>query len=157
MWLFTTQKAVYCNLGKMIRNNKRFNLKPKDMKKLLTTIILAAVCLAPAMAQQQAARPTDKGEHLVRLAKITVVPERLSEYNAYLKEGAEAAMSLEPGVIKIYAVAEKDTPHKITILEIYADRAAYESHMKTTHFMKYKQGTLDMVEDLQLIDVKPLF
>lgn len=157
MWLFTTQKAVYCNLGKMIRNNKRFNLKPKDMKKLLTTIILAAVCLAPAMAQQQAAKPTDKGEHLVRLAKITVVPERLSEYNSYLKEGAEAAMSLEPGVIKIYAVAEKDTPHKITILEIYADRAAYESHLKTTHFMKYKQGTLDMVEDLQLIDVKPLF
>ena len=127
------------------------------MKKLLTTIILAAVCLAPAMAQQQAAKPTDKGERLVRLAKITVVPERLSEYNAYLKKGAEAAMSLEPGVIKIYAVAEKDTPHKITILEIYADRAAYESHLKTTHFMKYKQGTLDMVEDLQLIDVKPLF
>ena len=157
MWLFTTQKAAYCNLGKMIRNNKRFNLKPKDMKKLLTTIILAAVCLAPAMAQQQAAKPTDKGEHLVRLAKITVDPERLSEYNAYLKEGAEAAMSLEPGVIKIYAVAEKDTPHKITILEIYADRAAYESHLKTTHFMKYKQGTLDMVKDLQLIDVKPLF
>ena len=110
------------------------------MKKLLTTIILAAACLAPAMAQQKAAKPTDKGEH-----------------NAYLKEGAEAAMSLEPGVIKIYAVAEKDTPHKITILEIYADRAAYESHLKTTHFMKYKQGTLDMVEDLQLIDVKPLF
>ena len=141
----------------MIRNNKSFNSKPKDMKKLLTTIILAAVCLAPAMAQQKAAKPTDKGERLVRLAKITVDPERLSEYNAYLKEGAEAAMSLEPGVIKIYAVAEKDTPHKITILEIYADRAAYESHLKTTHFMKYKQGTLDMVEDLQLIDVKPLF
>lgn len=157
MWLFTTQKATYCNLGKMIRNNKSFNSKPKDMKKLLTTIILAAACLAPAMAQQQAAKPTDKGERLVRLAKITVDPERLSEYNAYLKEGAEAAMSLEPGVIKIYAVAEKDTPHKITILEIYADRAAYESHLKTTHFMKYKQGTLDMVEDLQLIDVKPLF
>ena len=141
----------------MIRNNKSFNSKPKDMKKLLTTIILAAVCLAPAMAQQKAAKPTDKGERLVRLAKITVDPERLSEYNAYLKEGAEAAMSLEPGVIKIYAVAEKDAPHKITILEIYADRAAYESHLKTTHFMKYKQGTLDMVEDLQLIDVKPLF
>ena len=141
----------------MIRNNKSFNSKPKDMKKLLTTIILAAVCLAPAMAQQKAAKPTDKGERLVRLAKITVDPERLSEYNAYLKEGAEAAMSLEPGVIKIYAVAEKDAPHKITILEIYADRATYESHLKTTHFMKYKQGTLDMVEDLQLIDVKPLF
>ena len=78
----------------MIRNNKSFNSKPKDMKKLLTTIILAAVCLAPAMAQQQAAKPTDKGERLVRLAKITVDPERLSEYNAYLKEGAEATIEV---------------------------------------------------------------
>ncbi len=55
-----------------------------------------------------------------------------------------------------YAVAEKEAPHKITILEIYADRAAYESHLKTSHFQKYKQGTLEMVKDLELVDVSPL-
>lgn len=32
----------------------------------------------------------------------------------------------------------------------------YESHLKTPHFIKYKQGTLDMVKDLQLIDTNPL-
>ena len=46
--------------------------------------------------------------------------------------------------------------NKITILEIYADRAAYESHLKTAHFQKYKQGTLEMVKDLELVDVSPL-
>ena len=56
----------------------------------------------------------------------------------------------------MYAVAEKEAPHKITILEIYADRAAYESHLKTSHFQKYKQGTLEMVKDLELVDVSPL-
>lgn len=65
-------------------------------------------------------------------------------------------MQLEPGVLALYAVAEKDAPNNITILEIYADRAAYESHLKTTHFQKYKQGTLDMVKNLELIDTTPL-
>ena len=88
----------------------------------------------------------------------------IGEMNGISRQGvweivrrAEAAMRLEPGVLMIYAIAEKDAPHKVTIVEIYADRAAYESHLKTAHFLKYKHGTLDMVEDLQLIDVKPLF
>ena len=41
-------------------------------------------------------------------------------------------------------------------LEIYADRAAYESHITTPHFRKYKEGTLDMVLSLELVDVVPL-
>lgn len=127
------------------------------MKKLLTSIILATASMMPATAQQHDKQAYEKSEKLVRLAKITVNPEHIDEYNAYLKEGAETAMRLEPGVLMIYAVAEKDAPHKVTIVEIYADRAAYESHLKTAHFLKYKHGTLNMVEDLQLIDVKPLF
>ena len=65
-------------------------------------------------------------------------------------------MSLEPGVLTLYAVAEKNNPNKVTILEIYADKDAYEKHLKTPHFKKYKQGTLSMVKNLELIDVKPL-
>lgn len=65
-------------------------------------------------------------------------------------------MRLEPGVLTLYAVAEKDVPNRITILEIYANRTAYESHLKTPHFQKYKQGTIEMVEDLVLTDTQPL-
>ena len=46
--------------------------------------------------------------------------------------------------------------HLDSILEIYADRAAYESHLQTPHFRKYKQGTLSMVRELELVDVNPL-
>ena len=107
--------------------------------------------------KQETAQPTTSAtDNLVRLSKITVDAKRLDEYNAYLKEEIEASMRLEPGVLTLYAVAEKDAPHKITILEIYADRAAYESHLKTPHFQKYKQGTLDMVKDLELVDTTPL-
>ena len=64
--------------------------------------------------------------NLVRLSKITVDPAQLDAYNAYLKEEIEASMRLEPGVLTLYATADKKQPNKITILEIYADREAYE-------------------------------
>ncbi len=92
----------------------------------------------------------------VRLSMITVDPTRLDEYNAFLKEEIETSMRLEPGVLTLYAVSEKDNLNKVVILEIYADEAAYQQHIKTPHFLKYKEGTLDMVQSLELIDMTPL-
>jgi len=95
---------------------------------------------------------------LVRLSrKITVDPARLAGYNAFLQEEIEASLRLEPGVLALYAVAAKEAPGQVTILEIYADRAAYESHITTPHFRKYKEGTLDMVLSLELVDVRPAY
>lgn len=92
----------------------------------------------------------------VRLSMITVDSTRLDEYNTFLKEEIEASMRIEPGVLTLYAVAEKENPNKVVILEIYADEEAYQHHIKTPHFLKYKEGTLDMVQSLELIDTTPL-
>jgi quinol monooxygenase YgiN len=51
---------------------------------------------------------------------------------------------------------EKEHPTKIRILEIYASKAAYESHLKTPHFQKYKTSTLEMVKDLKLIEMEAI-
>lgn len=116
-----------------------------------------AVIKALRIIKQEMERTdSSREENVVRLSKITVDANRLDEYNAYLKEEIEASMRLEPGVLTLYAVAEKDAPNRITILEIYANRTAYESHLKTPHFQKYKQGTIEMVEDLVLTDTQPL-
>lgn len=115
-----------------------------------------AAIKALRIIRQEYARPVPAGNNLVRLSKISVDPAQLDAYNAYLKEEIEASMRLEPGVLALYATAEKEAPHRVTILEIYADSAAYESHLKTPHFQKYKQGTLSMVKQLELVDVNPL-
>ena len=122
----------------------------------LPYIGFSAAIKALRIIKQEYAKPDTAGNNLVRLSKITVDAAQLDAYNAFLKEEIEASMRLEPGVLTLYATAEKNAPHKVTILEIYADRAAYESHLKTPHFQKYKQGTLAMVKDLELIDVAPL-
>ena len=114
-----------------------------------------AAIKALRIIKQEYARTTPEN-NLVRLSKITVDPDRLDDYNAFLKEEIEASMRLEPGVLALYATTEKEAPHKVTILEIYANREAYEKHLETPHFQKYKQGTLKMVKKLELVDTTPL-
>ena len=123
------------------------------MKKLFLILALLVLQAVPALAEDS---KMPANENFVRLSLITVDPARLEEYKAYLKEGVTASMSREPGVLVLYPTTRKDAPNMFTILEIYANRAAYESHIKSAHFQKYKQGTLDMVQSLELVDVDPL-
>ncbi|MBS1368383.1 MAG: alpha/beta hydrolase fold domain-containing protein [Lentisphaeria bacterium] len=95
-------------------------------------------------------------ESIVRLSEVTVDPARLSEYLAFVTECGRRSMAEEPGVLLMYSMQDKAQPERITILEIYADRTAYEHHIQTPHFQKYKQGTLKMVRKLELLDQTPL-
>lgn len=94
---------------------------------------------------------------MVRLAKLEIDSAQLESYKAFAKEEIETSMKVERGVLALYAVFEKEHPSKLTILEIYADTAAYQAHIKTPHFLKYKNGTAKMVKSLELIQVEPLF
>ena len=57
---------------------------------------------------------------LVRISEIQIHLEHLDEYNAILKEEAEASVRLEPGVISIFPMYQKGNPTEVRILEIYA-------------------------------------
>lgn len=94
-----------------------------------------------------------KENQMVRLAKIKVDPARLDQYNAALQDQMKTAIRVEPGVLTYYAVADKADPSSITILEIYASKEAYESHIATPHFKKYKETVKNMVTHLELEDV----
>ena len=93
---------------------------------------------------------------VVRIARLQIEPGQLEAYNAALKEEIETSVRLESGVLGLFAVAEKDNPARITILELYADDAAYHAHLQTPHFKKYKSGTEQMVKSLTLIETTPI-
>jgi len=104
----------------------------------------------------QVASAQEKNGQMVRLAKLVIDSTQLENYRAFLKEEIETSVRVEPGVLTLYAVAEKDKPTHITILEIYADSTAYKAHLKTPHFIKYKTGTNKMVKSLQLVETIPI-
>lgn len=93
---------------------------------------------------------------MVRISEIEIIPKYLEQYNSILKEEARASIELEPGVLAIFPMFIKDNPNQIRIVEIYANKEAYQSHLQTPHFQYYKTATLKMVKDLKLIDMEGL-
>ena len=93
---------------------------------------------------------------IVRIAQLEIDPEQLQAYLGLLKEEIEASIRLEPGVLMLHATARKDAPHRVQLLEVYASRAAYEAHIASPHFLRYKAGTIAMVRALELVEVDPI-
>ena len=125
----------------------------ETLKRNLASLILIILMMPLFYCGNDA---TPHKNQMVRMAKLVIDSAQLDNYNAALKEEIEASIRLEPGVLTLYAVSEKNNPTHITILEIYADSAAYRSHVQTPHFLKYKTSTKDMVRSLELVETTPL-
>ena len=114
----------------------------------ILTLILMTINSVNLSAQE--------GKTYMRIAKITVDSTKLDEYKAALKEQMQSALRIEKGVLAYSAVEDKKNPSKITILETYASTEAYQAHIQTEHFKKYKAVVADMVKQLELMDVVPI-
>ncbi len=151
-------QKVYANLVKSIDNNKR--LSPYKEQ------ILRCNALTLFGIEDHKSNLSDPVPHckklpmaedgIVRLSRIEVYPQYLDEYMNMATEVGATSLRTEPGVLTMYAVADKNNPCLITILETYASQDAYKSHIDSPHFQKYKQGTLHMVKSLELSDQTPL-
>src|SRR4051812_20163769 len=96
-------------------------------------LMFSVAMLGPFLRGQAFA---DEAERMkVRLAKLEIDPVHLGAYKAALKEEIEASIRLEPGVLALRAVSEKEKPTRITIMEIYASVDAYKAHIASPHFL----------------------
>ena len=120
----------------------------KMMRQLLFTAVMLVLSLTAAAQENQTM--------IVRLAEIEVYPQHLKEYLEAANEVDRLSVEREPGVVCLFPMQSAEDSTKIRILEIYASEEAYQQHLKTDHFQKYKQGTLHMVKDLKLPTMKPL-
>ena len=121
-----------------------------DMRQLLLLgATMIASLSAPAVAQ-------DTKEAYVRVAEIEIDPAQLDAYRAAVKDQIEAAVRLEPGVLALYSVADKENPAHVFVFEMYADVEAYKAHVETDHFKRYKVTTRDMVKSLKLRETVPI-
>ena len=126
---------------------KKKQIKTAKMKQKLFLMLFALVLSATAMAQDSM---------IVRLAEIEVYPEYLKEYLTFANEVDRLSVEREPGVVCLFPMQSAEDSTQIRILEINASEEAYQRHIKTEHFQKYKQGTMHMVKSLRLPTMQPL-
>jgi quinol monooxygenase YgiN len=116
---------------------------------LLSASVLAA--FAPGIASAD-----DMQRLYVQQAEIEIDPAQLDAYKAAVTEQIETATRVEPGVLALYAVSEKENPARVRVFEIYRDSDAYRSHLETAHFRKYKATVEKMVRSLKLVQTTPI-
>ncbi|MGK9169206.1 antibiotic biosynthesis monooxygenase [Inquilinus limosus] len=95
-------------------------------------------------------------EPYIRLAELEIDPARAQEFSAAIRDEIETAVRVEPGVLALYAVFEKDDPARVRVFEVYADETAYRTHLQTPHFQKFRADTETMVRSRRLLDAVPI-
>jgi quinol monooxygenase YgiN len=120
--------------------------------KKIIFVFMLSLSLSGINAQQKMADE----QLMVRIAEIEIVPECSNEYKKILIEEAAASIKIEAGVIAIFPMVELQNADQIRIVEIYANKQAYESHLKTPHFQHYKTLTVKMVKSLKLVEMDAL-
>ena len=113
-----------------------------------------SVALATASSSTSAAAVPATA--IVRIAELRIAPEHLDAYTKAVRKEMEISVRVEPGVLAIHAVAEKEDPTSLRFFEIYADEAAYRSHIASPHFREYFETTKHMILSRRLIETTPV-
>ena len=115
-------------------------------------VLGATVFAAGALLASRRSDAQTLGDPLVRIAQLEIDPAQLDAYKAALREEIEASIRVEPGVVTLFAVSLKEHPEQVRLFETYRDTAAYQAHIHSPHFLKYKAATQSMVKSLTLLE-----
>ena len=119
-------------------------------------LVLAAAVLMSCQGGRALAEEMKMRSPVVRIAELEIDPDQLEAYKAVVKEEMDTSVRVEPGVLAIYCVAEKDNPARLRFFEIYADEDAYRAHLESPHFKRYVITTQPMIKSRKLIETVPI-
>jgi quinol monooxygenase YgiN len=120
---------------------------------IVAMVLTIAAIARPAPAQKTSGQTPGR---FVRIAELEIASAQLDAFKAAIREGIETAVRVEPGVLALYAIADKDNPARITVFEIYTDAEAYRTHLETPHFRRFRDTTDRMIRSRKLSDAVPL-
>jgi quinol monooxygenase YgiN len=122
----------------------------KARQVLMRCASVLSLCFSGAAGAQVLQQP------YVRLAELEIDPAQMERFDAAIREGVMTAVRVEPGVLALYAVSEKEHPNRVRVFEMYKDEASYRKHLQTPHFRKFRDTTDKMVKSRKLLDGVPV-
>lgn len=128
--------------------------KSFNMLKLIRIKLGRILAIAAVFACAFITKAHGQDSLMLRIAEVDVDSIYLTQYLNILKKEAAASVHLETGVIAIVPMFDPTKPTQIRLLEIYANRSAYEAHLQSPHFKEYKSSTQAMVKSLKLHDMR---
>jgi autoinducer 2-degrading protein len=79
----------------------------------------------------------------VVIVDIQIKPERREAFLEEMIRNATSSLRDEPGCVRFDVVQDEADPDHLILYEIYRDRASFDDHLKTAHFLRWRDAVRD--------------
>jgi quinol monooxygenase YgiN len=83
----------------------------------------------------------------VIIAELTVPAELLDEFVAHSLDDGRDSVANEPGCRQFDVHVPADGSPSVVLYEVYDDRAAFEAHLTTPHFARWRDATQGWISE----------
>ncbi|HEX2528315.1 MAG TPA: putative quinol monooxygenase [Geminicoccus sp.] len=93
---------------------------------------------------------------LVVLVEFRLKPGSAAAFEPLIAANAHASVTDEPGCRRFDIATTPEDPERIVLYEIYDDRAAFDYHVTTPHYLTFKEGSGPLIASstVHLLDLK---
>lgn len=75
-----------------------------------------------------------------------IAHNRMAAFMPLMIENAQTSLAREAGCHRFDVATDPARPNEVFLYELYEDRAAFDAHMQTEHFLQFDRASADMVE-----------
>ena len=81
------------------------------------------------------------------VVEFTVKPEHADAFLQLILDNASASLQTEPGCKQFDVATDASRPGEVFLYELYTDAAAFEAHLKTSHFAGFDAESNHMIAE----------
>jgi quinol monooxygenase YgiN len=79
--------------------------------------------------------------YFVVVVEFHLKPGARSEFRALIDANADASARNEPGCLQFDVLEPEDESDRVLLYEVYTDKAAFDAHRKTEHFLVFSTAS----------------
>ncbi len=91
----------------------------------------------------------------VLVVTIDIKPGFKEQFVAAMLDDARGSVGKEPGCVRFDVIQDEKEPNRIYLYEVYADRAAFDFHMTTPHFLAWSETVKDWFASPPVVGAGP--
>jgi quinol monooxygenase YgiN len=74
----------------------------------------------------------------VLVVTVDIKPGLKDRFIEAMLDDARGSVRKEPGCVRFDVVQDEERPDRIYLYEVYTDRAAFDAHTQTPHFLRWR-------------------
>ncbi len=86
---------------------------------------------------------------------IDIKPGLKEQFVSAMLDDARGSVANEPGCVRFDIIQDEQNPNRIYLYEVYTDRAAFDAHMQTPHFIAWRDRVQDWFASPAVVGAGP--